>query len=126
MKVKILLGLLAMSTCAIAQQLPQYSQFQRNQILSNPGAAGSYDFIDITIGGRYQWAGFKNSPKTVYAYGSSVISKPKVRFNPSLRTSNGPIRNPKVSTGRVKHALGGEVYMDEYGAFRKLSFSGKR
>lgn len=124
MKVKILLGLLAISTCATAQQLPQYSQFQRNQILSNPGAAGSYDFIDITIGGRYQWAGFKNSPKTVYAYGSSVISKPKVRFNPSLRTSNGPIRNPKVSTGRVKHALGGEVYMDEYGAFRKLSFSG--
>lgn len=124
MKIKVLIGALTLGMSAIAQQLPQYSQYQRNQIMSNPGAAGSYDFLDITIGGRYQWAGFDNAPKTGYVYGSSVVNRPKVRYNPSLRTSSGPIRNPKVSTGRVKHAVGGEVYMDEYGAFRKLSFSG--
>lgn len=124
MKTRVLIGILGLSFGSIAQQLPQYSQYQRNQIMSNPGAAGSYDFLDLTLGGRYQWAGFDNSPKTAYAYGSSVINKPKVRYNPSLRTSTGPVRNPKVSTGRVKHAIGGEFYLDEYGAFRKLSFSG--
>lgn len=108
----------------MAQQLPQYSQYQRNQIMFNPGAAGSYDFIDITVGGRYQWVGFDNSPKTAYLYGSTVLNKPKVKYNPSLRTSAGPIANPKVSTGRVKHAVGGQVVLDEYGAFRKLSFAG--
>lgn len=124
MNIKLLIGVLTLSVYTFGQQLPQYSQFQRNQIMSNPGAAGSYDFLDITLGGRYQWAGFDNSPKTGYLYASSVVNKPKVRYNPSLRTSNGPFANPKVSTGRVKHAVGGEVYMDEYGAFRKLSFSG--
>ncbi len=106
------------------QQLPQYSQYQRNQIMFNPGAAGSYDFLDITIGGRYQWAGFDNAPQTAYLYGSSVVNKPKVIYNPSLRTSSGPVPNPKVSTGRVKHAVGGQFVMDEYGAFKKMSFAG--
>jgi type IX secretion system PorP/SprF family membrane protein len=124
MRIKVLIGALVIYGAGFAQQLPQYSQYHRNQIMANPGAAGSYDFLDLTIGGRYQWAGFDNAPMTAYAYGSSVINKPKVRYNPSLRTSNGPVRNPKVSTGRVKHALGGEFYLDEYGAFRKLSFSG--
>lgn len=121
---KRLLYFLVVFACgyANAQQLPQYSQFHRNQIMFNPGAAGSYDFIDLTIGGRYQWAGFENAPKTAYIYGSSVINKPKTIYNPSLRTSNGPVVNPKVSTGRVKHALGGQILMDEYGAFRKMSF----
>lgn len=122
MKHLLYITLIIGSSYAIGQQLPQYSQFHRNQIMFNPGAAGSYDFIDITIGGRYQWAGFDNAPKTAYLYGASVINKPKTIYNPSLRTSNGPVANPKVSTGRVKHALGGQVLLDEYGAFRKMAF----
>lgn len=112
------------ASLAISQQLPQYSQYHRNQIMVNPAASGIYDFVDITIGGRYQWLGFDNSPKTMYAYGSTLLSPNKVRYNPALRTSNGPIRNPEVGTGKLKHALGGELVADEYGAFRKLSFSG--
>lgn len=107
-----------------AQQLPQYSQYFRNQVMMNPGAYGMYDFTDITLGGRYQWVGFDNSPKTAYGYFSTVLNSKKSRYNPSLRTSNGPFRNPRVSTGKVKHALGGQIVIDEYGAFRQYSFAG--
>lgn len=107
-----------------AQQLPQYSQYLRNTFMINPGAAGVYDFIDVTIGGRYQWAGFDNAPKTAYLYGSSPVPFNKVRYNPSLRTSAGPVRNPEIMTGKLKHAIGAQMVMDEYGAFRRMSFNG--
>lgn len=123
---KKLLVVLGLSLCAqgFAQQLPQFSQYNRNQFIVNPGAAGMYDFFDVTLGGRYQWAGFTNAPLTSYAYASTVLKREKVRYNPSLRTSYGPIPSPKVSTGRVKHAVGGQVVADQYGAFRDISFAG--
>lgn len=122
---RILLGCLAFSTTALfAQQLPQYSQYQRNTIMVNPAATGAYDFTDITLGGRYQWSSFDFSPRTAYAYVSSKIGGPKQGYNPSLRTSQGPALNPQVGVGKLKHGVGGQIYMDEYGAFRKLSFAG--
>ncbi len=109
---------------SFAQQLPQYSQYQRNTVMVNPGAVGAYDFTDITLGGRYQWSGFDYSPRTAYAYVSAKIGGTKQRYNPSLRTSQGPVRNPQVGVGKLKHGVGGQVYLDEYGAFRKISFAG--
>jgi hypothetical protein len=50
-----------------AQQVPQYSQYLRNQFMVNPGAAGVYDFTDVTVSGRMQWLGFANAPMTSYA-----------------------------------------------------------
>ena len=114
-------ALVSICSLGFSQQLPQYSQYMRNQIMANPAAAGIYDFTDITIGGRSQWLGFDDAPKTAYVYGATVLSKPKIRYNPGLRTSSGPIRNPEVGTGRIKHALGGQVLADQYGAFRKIS-----
>lgn len=107
-----------------AQQLPQFSQYLRNQYLVNPGAAGVYDFVDVTLGGRMQWLGFDNAPNTAYAMVSTPIGRPKVRYNPALRVSDGPIRNPKVKTGKLKHAVGGQLMVDQYGAFRRLSVAG--
>lgn len=124
MRKLLIVAAVGLISVAFGQQLPQYSQYNRNQFMMNPGAAGMYDFTDITIGGRYQWAGFDNSPKTMYAYGSTVLSRTKVRYNPSLRTSNGPIKGPEVNTGKLKHAVGAQIIADEYGAFRKISFAG--
>ena len=124
MKRLLILGIIGLSGLSFGQQLPQYSQYQRNQYMVNPGAAGMYDFVDITLGGRAQWLGFTDAPKTSYLYGSSVLSRTKVRYNPALRVSRGPIRNPKVGTGKLKHAIGGNVVADQYGAFRQLKFSG--
>ena len=33
-----------------AQQVPQYSQFQRNQFMVNPAAAGVYEFVESESG----------------------------------------------------------------------------
>ncbi len=123
---KTVLTILAAVLCfgSFSQQLPQFSQYNRNQFIVNPGAAGMYDFFDVTLGGRYQWAGFSNAPMTAYAYGATVLSSNRTRYNPSLRTSYGPIPNPKVSTGRLKHAVGAQVIADQYGAFRDVSFAG--
>ena len=119
---KLLLTLLiGLSSSAFAQQMPQFSQYLRNQYMVNPGAAGVYDFVDVTIGGRMQWAGFENAPLSSYAYASSTLSR-KARniYNPSLRTSAGPVRNPEIQTGKLKHAIGGMLLADQYGAFRQL------
>lgn len=124
MKRILTLSIVCWSVLSYGQQLPQFSQFQRNQVVANPGAAGAYDFLDVTLGGRYQWLGFSNeqqgavSPRTAYLYGATILKMDKTRYNPALRVSNGPIASPKVGTGKLKHALGGQVLMDEYGAFR--------
>lgn len=124
MKNLVLTAIIGVGSFAFGQQLPQFSQYSRNQFMVNPGAAGIYDFVDVTIGGRYQWLGFDNAPKTAYAYGAAVLKREKIRYNPGIRTSVGPIQYPKANTGNLKHALGAQIVADEYGAFRKISFSG--
>ena len=68
-----------------------------------------------------QWAGLAESPRTTYAYVSAPL-KPNnfTPHNPSLRTSEGIVRNPEIKTGKLKHALGGIVLADQYGAFRQI------
>lgn len=122
--------ILTFSGVVYGQQLPQFSQFHRNQSMSNPGATGAYDFLDITLGSRYQWLGFNNdvqgnvAPRTTYLNISNILRKEKIRYNPSLRTSCGSFEKPKVGTGKIKHAVGAQFIADEYGAFRNLAFSG--
>lgn len=121
MKRVLIVVMIGLSWTGIAQQMPQFSQYLRNQFLVNPAAAGVYDFTDITVGGRLQWAGFKDAPMTTYAYGSVTYPKPpSVRYNPALRISNGPVRNPKVKTGKFKYAFGGMLLVDRYGAFQQF------
>jgi len=108
-----------------SQQEPQFSQYLRNQYMVNPGAAGVYNLTDVTVSGRLQWLGFTNAPVTSYVSVSAPLSKkPRERYNPSLRISSGPIRTPEVVIGKLKHAIGGQLMSDQYGAFRKINFSG--
>lgn len=115
-----------------AQQLPQYSQYMRNQYMVNPAAAGLYNFVDVTMSGRWQWVGFNNSPMTTYLAVTSPIAHKPAKFNPSLRISDasfnvnagGPPRNPEITTGKLKHAVGGQLVADQYGAFRKMHVAG--
>lgn len=111
------------SSLTFGQQIAQYSQYFRNQFQVNPGAAGVYDFLDVTCANRWQWVGFGGNPRTNYIGGSTVIGKPKVTYNPGYRVSQGPVRNPEVGTGKLKHAIGGQFYADQYGAFREIQTS---
>jgi len=114
-----------LATVAFGQQEPQFSQYNRNPYLVNPGAAGAYDFADITMGGRMQWAGFANAPMTTYLYGSTALpQKDKARYYPKRSTKRGPIRQSKRGVGGLKHAFGGYVFADQYGAFRQIKLAG--
>jgi type IX secretion system PorP/SprF family membrane protein len=48
----------------------------------------------------------------------------KVRYDPGIRTGSGIVKNPEVGTGKIKHAIGGQVLADQYGAFQKMQFAG--
>jgi type IX secretion system PorP/SprF family membrane protein len=109
---------------ALSQQMPQFSQFNRNQFIVNPGAAGVLNYTDISLAGRWQWGGVNDGPKTTYLAFSMPVKVKTRYYNPGIRTSTGPIKNPKIETGRLKHTIGGQLVADQYGAFRKLAFSG--
>ncbi|MES2798976.1 MAG: type IX secretion system membrane protein PorP/SprF [Bacteroidota bacterium] len=124
-RIVILIGISLVANLSFSQQIPQYSQYLRNQFMVNPAAAGVYDFVDITMSGRWQWMGVDDAPKTAYLSVASQISKtPRVLYNPSIRTSSGPVRNPEIKTGKLKHAIGGQFLVDQYGAFRRMNISG--
>lgn len=122
----LFLLLLFLSTSLFSQQLPQISQYLRNQYMINPGAAGVYDFTDITLGGRVQWLGMADAPKTSYLSISAPLShfSSKNQYNPSLRNSSGFSKSPVVNTGRLKHAVGLQFLANQLGAFRRLDFAG--
>ncbi len=119
------LSLLTLAFSSFGQQIPQYSQYLRNQFMANPAAAGTYDFTDITLSGRSQWTGFDNAPMTSYlSIAAPIGRREKVRYDPGIRTGSGIVKNPEVGTGKIKHAIGGQVLADQYGAFQKMQFAG--
>ena len=65
-KVLLLWILLIICNFAVkAQQDPQFSQNQFNQLTVNPGFAGSSGFINLSLLNRYQWVGFPGAPVTI-------------------------------------------------------------
>lgn len=125
MKKVIFIACLGITISSWAQQIPQYSQYLRNQYMVNPAAAGVYDFVDVTLSGRWQWLGFGDEPRTAYLSGSTVLGQStKQKYNPAFRSSIGPVKNPEINTGKTKHAVGGQIVADQYGAFRSMSFAG--
>lgn len=107
-----------------AQQIPQYSQYMKNQYLINPAVAGLYDYVDINAGGRLQWLGFSDAPSTMYFYASSDLKGRRSKYNPSLRVNYGAAHNPvAVYKAELKHALGGSLIVDRYGAFQYVKGS---
>lgn len=49
---------------AKAQQDPQYSMYQFNQMVINPAYAGSRDALSVVVDARQQWSGFDGAPRT--------------------------------------------------------------
>ncbi|MBS1651482.1 MAG: PorP/SprF family type IX secretion system membrane protein [Bacteroidetes bacterium] len=70
--------LLLISNSFIAQQDPQYSLYQFNQLVINPAYAGARDGISTTLLHRNQWTGIEGAPKTTCASISSPIMNNKL------------------------------------------------
>ena len=105
------------------QQLTQFSQYLKNPFIVNPAASGVYDYIDVRIIGRNQWAGYTNAPISSNLYFTMPIS-PITSSSSSFQSIGGSKRESEIRTGKMKHAIGGQVITDQYGAFRRISLSG--
>jgi type IX secretion system PorP/SprF family membrane protein len=118
-KILIVKFLLIIVSISFSQQIPQYSQYLRNHFFINPAAAGSYDFVDINLYGRSQWTGFDNSPKSSFAsLTTSLKQRKKGYYNSSVTNFS------EVGMGKMKHAIGAQIQLDEYGAFQNMNCSG--
>ena len=121
LKVAILMLISVVSINVNAQQIPQFSQYMKNPYLINPGAAGQQNYIDVTAGARMQWLGFSDAPKTMYVYVTAPIGAKVSKYNPSVKINYGAVRNPRaIYNAQQKHALGGSLIMDQYGAFQYI------
>lgn len=119
-RLTLIISIFLLAFTTRAQQIPITSQPLSNAYFFNPAAAGVQGYVDITLGGREQWVGFENAPKTYYLYANSALGKSAGKDFSYLSL---PVSNPgyynqiQNSKPKVKHALGGRVYADSYGAF---------
>ncbi len=128
MKGILLLCTLALVLTGFGQQTPQYSQYIQNQYMINPGATGAYEYVGIALGGRMQWTGFENAPRTSYLYFSAPADKLKgasmKRTFGKVRRSNKSVKHPTMRSGKLTHAYGAHLLVDQYGPFRTLKAMG--
>lgn len=86
---------------AMAQQDPQYSQYQFNQMVINPAYAGSRDAISAVIDVRQQWTGIDGAPRT------------------QSFSLHGPLRRKRIGLGLSGYAdqIGPKKIVAAYGNF---------
>ncbi|WP_272023116.1 type IX secretion system membrane protein PorP/SprF [Olleya namhaensis] len=97
------IGVILLLSCAnaLAQQLPQFSQYMFNTIAINPAYAGSRETISIVGLHRSQWVGLAGAPTT------STVSV------------HSPLKNEKIGLGLsvINDELGYENFVFVYGDF---------
>ncbi|MGV3640296.1 MAG: type IX secretion system membrane protein PorP/SprF [Adhaeribacter sp.] len=77
------------TTCLLAQQRAQYSNFALNNYLQNPAITGIEDYTDIKFGFRNQWVGIEGAPRTYYLSAHMPINKKSIVTQVNTRMRNG-------------------------------------
>jgi type IX secretion system PorP/SprF family membrane protein len=110
---------------SFSQQLPQFSQFINNPSLYNPSSIGLDKNAKVTLGGRWQMLGFGSEPRTGFIDGHFRIpQKKKNNFNPALRLGEDSTSSDTIVPLYFEHTIGGQVIIDNYGAFNRTSVNG--
>lgn len=107
----IAVALTSIITTVQAQQEQQYTMYFVNPYTINPGVGGTEDFIDIKLGGRYQWAGIEAAPKTIYLTAHSTLGK---EFKPEYHHHG---------EHSYWHGVGGYIYKDQTGPLSRSGYS---
>lgn len=89
------------TTVALAQQDPQFSQYQFNQMVINPAYAGSRDALSVVVNVRQQWSGFDGAPRT------------------QAFSLHGPLKKKRIGLGLSGYAdqIGPKKTFGLYGSF---------
>ncbi len=98
-----------------AQQDPQYSQYQFNQMVINPAYAGTRDALSAVIDIRKQWSGFDGAPQTQSFSFHGPLKKKRIGLGLSAY-------NDAIGPKRVTAAYGNISYILPLTNKLKLSF----
>src|SRR5688500_8253737 len=114
-KIFMTLGLLGAVMALEAQQDPQYSLYQFNQLVINPAYAGARDALQVIAAHREQWLGFPGAPRTTCfsAHGPVLNRKLGVGLT---------IVNDEIGPRNVISAYGNVAYILKLSSTLKLSF----
>ena len=111
-----------------AQQLNQFDQFTKNNMVLNPASTGMEHYTDISGNFRRQWSGFDNAPKSFLLSVSSRLMERKVENStvpPSIYISNNDLYNSLSNSEEIvsptPHAFGGYIVSDRNGPFERMS-----
>ena len=112
--------ILLILSCALAlpffaQQDPQYSQYQFNQMVINPAYAGTKDVLSAVIDIRKQWSGFDGAPNTQSLSFHGPLKKKRIGLGLSAY-------NDAIGPKRVTAAYGNISYILPLTTKLKLSF----
>lgn len=128
MKKLVFLFLLLLSGESFCQQLPQITQFQQNQYLFNPAATGAERYVNLSVGGRLQWVGMSDAPKTSFLYISTPADKFLSAFMKrtygKVKRNDKAVRHPNMRVNSLIQAFGGQFIVDQFGAFRSIKMAG--
>jgi type IX secretion system PorP/SprF family membrane protein len=115
--------ILLLPIMSYGQQIEQYTMWNQNHYLINPAAAGYQEYFEAAIGFRRQWAGIKEAPRSFYATAHTVVNRPKTYQLSALRISSTHqsdfYQKGKNKKNYTKHAVGGKLSSNEFGAFGK-------
>ena len=98
-----------------AQQDPQYSQYQFNQMIINPAYAGTKDALSAVIDIRKQWSGFDGAPSTQSFSFHGPLKKKRIGLGLSAY-------NDAIGPKRITAAYGNISYILPITNKLKLSF----
>jgi type IX secretion system PorP/SprF family membrane protein len=81
---------------AVAQQLPEFSQYIYNDYLLNPAIAGTKDYAPVTLSARMQWVGFNNAPTMQIGSIHGALTKNVGLGLTVTNMTTGPISNTSM------------------------------
>lgn len=114
-KILLVLFICLFATSIHAQQDPQYSQYQFNQMVINPAYAGSKDALSAVLDIRKQWSGFDGAPSTQSFSFHGPLKKKRIGLGLSAY-------NDAIGPKRVTAAYGNISYILPITNKLKLSF----
>ncbi|RYF23266.1 MAG: type IX secretion system membrane protein PorP/SprF [Flavobacteriales bacterium] len=118
----------SISSYAVAQQRPQYTQYIFNNYLLNPALSGIENYTDVKVGYRKQWAGINDAPETKFASAHWNLGSDYLWKNPLSLPEKGddPMSQnytQNYTASPAHHGMGVTVVVDKAGPISRLDFN---
>ncbi|HLU86616.1 MAG TPA: PorP/SprF family type IX secretion system membrane protein [Taishania sp.] len=125
MKTLLYSALFFVTGYVVAQQESHFASTFNNPYVYNPAAGGLANVAQVDLITRFQWVGAGGGPKTILLSGHSVLGVGNSATMDKYDTKGKFMQAlPTVSTGTLKHVVGGKIMSDEIGVFNKVAAYG--